>query len=95
MDRAFMRAFYREFREHACDEAVKDSDEYKEMRDVRHKVEDELTEMLGGNIRRNIKSLMILYLHMQMNTMLCWKKYICWEQLIENGCLSNFTGTID
>ena len=48
MDREFMRAFYREFREHAYDEAVKDSDEYKEMRDVRHKVEDELTEMLGG-----------------------------------------------
>ena len=33
MDREFMRAFYREFREHAYDEAVKDSDEYKEMRD--------------------------------------------------------------
>ena len=31
MDREFMRAFYREFREHAYDEAVKDSDEYKEM----------------------------------------------------------------
>ena len=48
MDREFMRQFYRDFRELAYDEAVKDSDEYKRMRDVRHKVEDELTEMLGG-----------------------------------------------
>ena len=48
MDREFMRAFYREFREHAYDEAVKDSDEYKRMGDVRYKVEDELTEMLSG-----------------------------------------------
>ena len=48
MDREFMRVFYRTHYEHAYDIAVKDSVEYKKMRDIRYLIEDELTELLGG-----------------------------------------------
>lgn len=48
MDREFMRAFYREFREHTYDEAVKDSEEYKEKAEIRFVLENEVIEILGG-----------------------------------------------
>lgn len=48
MDREFMRTFYREFREHTYDEAVKDSDEYKEKAEIRFVLENEVIEILGG-----------------------------------------------
>lgn len=48
MDKEFMREFYRTFYNHAYDVAVRDSEEYKRVRDIRYRIEDELTEMLGG-----------------------------------------------
>ena len=48
MDKEYMRSYYRRFYENPCDLVVAESDEFKEKRDIRHKLEDELTEMLGG-----------------------------------------------
>ena len=44
-----MRTYYRRFYENPCDLVVADSEEFKEKRDLRYKLEDELTEMMGGN----------------------------------------------
>ena len=48
MDKEYMRTYYRRFYENPCDFAVAESDEFKEKRDIRYKLEKELTEMLGG-----------------------------------------------
>ena len=48
MDKEYMRSYYRRFYENPCDLVIAESDEFKEKRDIRHKLEDELTEMLGG-----------------------------------------------
>ena len=44
-----MRTYYRRFYENPCDLVVADSEEFREKRDLRYKLEDELTEMMGGN----------------------------------------------
>lgn len=49
MDKEYMRTYYRRFYENPCDLVVADSEEFKEKRDLRYKLEDELTEMMGGN----------------------------------------------
>ena len=49
MDREYMRTYYRRFYENPCDLVVVESDEFKEKRDLRYQLEDELTEMMGGN----------------------------------------------
>lgn len=48
MDREYMRSYYRRFYENPCDFVISESNEFKEKRDLRYKLEDELTEMLGG-----------------------------------------------
>lgn len=48
MDREYMRAYYRRFYENPTDLVVAESEEFKEKRDIRYRVEDEFTEMLGG-----------------------------------------------
>ena len=48
MDKNYMRSYYRRFYENPCDFVISESDEFKEKRDLRYKLEDELTEMLGG-----------------------------------------------
>lgn len=48
MDREYMRTYYRRFYENPCDLVVAESDEFKEKRDLRYKLEDELTAMMGG-----------------------------------------------
>ena len=49
MDKEYMRTYYRRFYENPCDLVVADSEEFREKRDLRYKLEDELTEMMGGN----------------------------------------------
>ena len=49
MDKEYMRPYYRRFYENPCDLVVADSEEFREKRDLRYKLEDELTEMMGGN----------------------------------------------
>ena len=44
-----MRTYYRRFYENPCDLVVADSEEFREKRDLRYNLEDELTEMMGGN----------------------------------------------
>lgn len=48
MDREYMRSYYRRFYENPSDLVVIESDEFKEKRDLRYNLEDELTEMMGG-----------------------------------------------
>ena len=48
MDREYMRSYYRRFYENPSDLVVTESDEFKEKRDLRYNLEDELTEMMGG-----------------------------------------------
>ena len=48
MDKEFMREFYRNFYMHPCDEAIKDSEEYKEKNQIRFELENEVEKMLGG-----------------------------------------------
>lgn len=48
MDREYMRKYYRRMYENPCDLVVAESEEFKEKRDLRHKLEDVLTEMMGG-----------------------------------------------
>lgn len=43
-----MRSYYRRFYENPSDLVVTESDEFKEKRDLRYNLEDELTEMMGG-----------------------------------------------
>lgn len=43
-----MKEFYQKFYVHPSDEAIKDSEEYKEKSNIRSKLEDELIEILGG-----------------------------------------------
>ena len=45
----FMREFYQNFYKHPSDEAIKDSEEYKEKNRIRFELENEVEEMLGGN----------------------------------------------
>lgn len=49
MDKEYMRTYYRRFYENPCDLVVADSEEFREKRNLRYKLEDELTEMMGGN----------------------------------------------
>ena len=49
MDKEYMRTYYRRFYENPCDLVVADSEEFREKRDLRYKLEDELTKMMGGN----------------------------------------------
>ena len=48
MDKEYMRSYYRRFYENPCDLVVAESEEFKEKRDIRYQLEDELTEMMGG-----------------------------------------------
>ena len=48
MDREYMRSYYRRFYENPSDLVVTEADEFKEKRDLRYNLEDELTEMMGG-----------------------------------------------
>ena len=48
MDREYMGSYYRRFYENPSDLVVTESDEFKEKRDLRYNLEDELTEMMGG-----------------------------------------------
>lgn len=48
MDREYMRSYYRRFYENPSDLVVTESDEFKEKRNLRYNLEDELTEMMGG-----------------------------------------------
>lgn len=48
MDREFMSEFYQKFYTYPSVEAIKDSEEYREKYDVRSKLEDEVTKLLGG-----------------------------------------------
>lgn len=48
MDREFMSEFYQKFYTHPSVEATKDSEEYREKYDIRSKLEDEVTNLLGG-----------------------------------------------
>ena len=48
MDREYVRSYYRRFYENPSDLVVTESDEFKEKRDLRYNLEDELTEMMGG-----------------------------------------------
>ena len=45
MDKEYMRTYYRRFYENPCDFVISESIEFKEKRDLRYKLEDELTEM--------------------------------------------------
>lgn len=48
MDKGFMREFYQKFYLHPCDEAIKDSEEYKEKNKIRFELEEKVEKMLGG-----------------------------------------------
>ena len=43
-----MREFYKNFYMHPSDEAIKDSEEYKEKSRIRFELENEVEKMLGG-----------------------------------------------
>lgn len=48
MDKEYMRNYYRRIYENPCDLVVMESEEFKEKRDLRYRIEDELTGMMGG-----------------------------------------------
>ena len=48
MDREVMIGYYQNFYTHPSNEAIKDSEEYKEKKKIRHELEDEVEKMLGG-----------------------------------------------
>ena len=48
MDKEYMRDYYRRMYENPCDLVVAESEEFKEKRKLRYRIEDELTAMMGG-----------------------------------------------
>ena len=48
MDKEYMRMYYRRMYENPCDLVGTDSDDYKEKRDFRYALEEQLELMMGG-----------------------------------------------